>query len=288
MDINGLSCFSLTNVIYTVNTAYLKWAVDSKSFRDFLHKKEKFDVVLVFTLVGDAMLSLGHYFNAPIIAVSPHAANKWTRDLVGAPSLASFVPHTLSGYTDRMNFWQRTYNSLCYLYEDMVNPLFFARAQQEILDSLYANVKNMPTFDTLKRNVSLVLYNSLPGFEPLAPAQPNLIPVGGLFIDRKAPQPLPRDLGTFLNHTHGVIYIAFGSNLDFSHFDKLKKEALIGGLAGYPKMRIILQSKEHTVIPSHNASNVLIRSWLPQQAILAHKNVKLFISHGGTLFFYPI
>lgn len=30
-------------------------------------------------------------------------------------------------------------------------------------------------------------------------------------------------------------------------------------------------------------SNVMIASWLPQNEILAHRNVKLFISHGGML-----
>jgi glucuronosyltransferase len=29
--------------------------------------------------------------------------------------------------------------------------------------------------------------------------------------------------------------------------------------------------------------NILARDWLPQNAILAHRNVKLFISHSGTL-----
>jgi glucuronosyltransferase len=29
--------------------------------------------------------------------------------------------------------------------------------------------------------------------------------------------------------------------------------------------------------------NIMIRNWLPQNGILAHKNMKLFISHGGTL-----
>lgn len=284
VDINGLSCFSLTNVVYDVSTAYVKWAVNSKSFQEFLQQKEQFDVVLVLIFVGDALLSLGHYFNAPVIGISPHTANKWTRDLVGAPNLASFIPHTLAGYTDRMDFWQRAYNSLCYLYEDITDPLFYAPEQQKILDSLYPNVEKMPPLDVFRRNVSLVLYNALPGFEPPAPAQSNLIPVGGLSIDREfLPEPLPEDLDSFLEHPNGVIYIAFGSNVDFSHFDNDKQNAIIAALADYPEMRIILQSKVLTSIPSHDDSDVIIRPWLPQKSILVHENVKLFISHGGSL-----
>lgn len=245
-----------------------------------MKQNEQFDVVLVLVFVGDALLSLGHYFNAPIIGVSPHAANKWTRDMVGAPNLASFIPHTLTGYSDQMNFLQRAYNSLCYLYEDVTNPLIYTPAQQIILDSLYPNNKKMPPLDVFKRNVSLVLYNSLPIFETPAPAQSNLVPVGGLFIDRDNPEPLSDDLNDFLN-SKDVIYVAFGSNVEFSHFDKHKQNAIINSFDEYPNMRIILQSKQHTKIPSHNESDVIIRSWFPQQSILAHKNVKLFISHGG-------
>lgn len=282
IDINGLNCFSLTNIIYRISTEYLKWAVNSTSFQNFLQQKDQFDVVLVLVFVSDALLSLGHYFNAPVIGISPHAANKWSRDLVGAPNLASFIPHTLTGYTDRMNFWQRTYNSLCYLYEDVMNPLIYAPAQQEILDSLYPNMAKMPPLDVFKRNVSLVLYNSLPIFEIPAPVQSNLIPVGGLFIDRENSEPLPDDLNDFLK-TKEVIYVAFGSNVEFSHFDEYKQHAIINAFDEYPNMRIILQSKQYTAIPSHNDNDVMIRSWFPQQSILAHKNVKLFISHGGLL-----
>lgn len=40
---------------------------------------------------------------------------------------------------------------------------------------------------------------------------------------------------------------------------------------------------ESAVVPSHKASDVLIQSWVPQQSVLAHPNVKLFVTHGGLL-----
>lgn len=276
-----LNCFSLTNLIYETSKQYVGWSIKSKNFQNFLRRNDRFDVVLVQIFVGDAFLSLGHYFNAPVIGISPTAANKWTRDLVGAPNLASFVPHISSGYTDRMNFWQRMLNSMCYLYEDVTNFLLYAPVQQKLLDEMYPKSVRMPSFDVLKRNVALVLYNSNPALEPPAPAQSNMIGVGGLFIDKQKKKPLPEDLEKFIENSNGVIYIAFGSNADFSDFSTSKQEAVINAFSEYSNYRIILKARERVIIPSHDVSNVLVRQWLPQQAILSHQKVKLFITHGG-------
>lgn len=237
--------------------------------------------MLVQVFVGEAFLSLGHYFNAPVIAVFPSASSKWSRDLVGAPNLASFIPHTLTGYTDKMDFWQRQYNALCYLYDDVANPLLYAPVQQKLLDSMYPNGKEMPSLDIIKRNVSLVLYNSHPILETPVPIQPNMIPVAGLFIKNRKPDQLSNEFNTFLNKSKGVIYVSFGSHLEFSEFDQSKKDAVINAFNEFQEFRIIFKSKEQIVIPSHNASDVMIRSWMPQQAILAHENVKVFITQGG-------
>ncbi|XP_055304711.1 UDP-glycosyltransferase UGT5-like [Sitodiplosis mosellana] len=282
LDMNGLNCFAFKNAAYKLSNAYAGWAMHSKQFQEFLQQNERFDVVLVQAFVNEAVLSIGHYFDAPIIAVFPSAPSKWTRDLVGVPNLASF-PHTFTGLTDKMNFWQRTYNSLCYLYDDVMNPLLYAPVQQRILDSMYPNGKTMPSLEVLKRNVSLVLYNSHPVLETPTPAQPNMIPVAGLFIKKGTPVPLSKEMDTFLNESKGAVYVSFGSNVDFSEFVQSKKDAIINALNEFPEFRIIFKSREKIIIPSHNAANVMIRPWLSQQTILAHEKVKLFITQGGTL-----
>ena len=282
---NGLSCFALTNLAYKQSNAYVDWAVHSKQFQEFLQQQnERFDVVLVQAFINEATLSLGHYFDAPVVAVVPSAASKWTRNLVGAPNLASFIPHTFTRFTDKMNFWQRAYNSLCYLYDDMLNPLVYAPVQQRILDSMYSNGKKMPPLDALKRNISLVLYNSHPVLDIPTPVPTNMISVAGLSIKRGAPVPLSKEMHTFLNESKGVIYVSFGSNNDFSEFDQSKNDALIDAFSDFQEFRIIFKSREQISIPSHNTTNVMIRPWLSQQALLAHGKVKLFITQGGSYF----
>lgn len=283
VKLNKMNCFEFGAAIHWYDHMFAKRFVESETFQKFIGQKETFDVVIVQIMTGNALLSLGNYYNAPVIGMSPSAINKWMRHFVGAPNLASFIPNILTGYSDRMNFWQRAHNSMCYLFDDMVVSLKFDPQQQEIIDIMYPMDVKVPTYDVIAKNVSLLLYNSNPVFEHPSPVQPNLIPVGGLFIDQNANNSLPTDIQSFLDNSNGAFYIAFGSNLDISAFEEEKKNAIFNAFSEYPNMRILLQSRENIQIPSHKTSDVMIRPWYPQQAILAHKKVKVFITHGGLL-----
>ena len=69
-----------------------------------------------------------------------------------------------------------------------------------------------------------------------------------------------------------------GSNAKSTFLPKEKLEILIKTFAKL-KQRVIWKW-ETDELPG-KPDNVLIGKWLPQDDILAHKNVKLFISHGG-------
>ncbi|KAJ6649556.1 UDP-glucosyltransferase 2 [Pseudolycoriella hygida] len=283
LEVSGVNFWTSFMNILDYGTKQTGWAVTSENFQQLIQSDQKFDVIIMELIYGEALLGLGYHFRAPVIATSAFGANKWTTDLVGAPIFPSFMPNTNNGFTDRMDFWQRMYNSLSYWFDDIVMPMVSTTIQQKYLDQLFPNTPDMPTITELKRNVSLVLLSTHVTVGTARPYPPNMIEVGGMHIDREI-QPLPQHLQQFLDDAeHGVIYLALGSCIQFSKLTNDKKEAIINAFGEFPNMRIIIKNEENIVIPSHQADNVLIEPWFLQQSILAHSAVRVFVTHGGTL-----
>lgn len=90
-----------------------------------------------------------------------------------------------------------------------------------------------------------------------------------------------QSLQTFLDEAdeHGAIFFSLGTNVKSSEFSAEKLSALFEVFAKL-KQRIIWKW-DGAVVPPEKSENILMSSWLPQNDILAHRNVRLFISHCG-------
>ncbi|XP_064112822.1 UDP-glycosyltransferase UGT5-like isoform X2 [Macrobrachium nipponense] len=138
---------------------------------------------------------------------------------------------------------------------------------------------DLPPLLELERNQSLVLMNSHFSTDLTVPLLPFQVEVGGMHC--RPAKPLPEDLRSWIEGagSAGVIYFSLGSitkgttlptkyrNMFIKAFSKLNQRILW-------KFETDLEG-----IPE----NVMIKPWLPQQDILGHPNVKVFISHGGRL-----
>lgn len=268
-------------ILHQVSVNLTRSVVKSENFRQFLHEKEHFDVV-IFEIFGcDAMIGLGHYFNAPTIGFSTLAPTKWTSELVGLSDFASHIPIIYNGYSDKMTFWERMYNSLNYWYDDIQWSRKYLPAQQKLMEQIFPNGTEMPTIEQLKRNVSLVFVNSHVSYAMPQHTMPNLIEIGGVHLKQKF-DPLTEDVQEFLdNAVNGSIFFSLGSNLKLSKLPAKEKQIIANAFSEFPNVRILLKNEEYFEIPSHDPSNVLVRSWFNQEAILSHRNLKVFVTHGG-------
>lgn len=283
MEYNSNLIWDVSQKWYDASLAITMWTFQSENFQKFLKTKQHFDVVIVESCLQDALYGASLHFNAPLIVTSAFHSSKYTTDLVGVEHFASYVPHLFNHYSDHMTFWQRMYNSFSYWYEEIVLPLYYLPIQQKIMEENFPNTKHWPSLADIKRNVSIVLLNTHVTYGTARPYPPNMIEVGGMQIKKKL-KLLPPDIQHFLDGAeNGVIYVSFGSNLQLSKMPPSLKHAIVNAFSDYPNTRILLKSDDDVTIPSHKTSNVLVEKWFDQHAVLAHKNLRLFVTHGGLL-----
>ncbi|XP_049767195.1 UDP-glycosyltransferase UGT5-like [Schistocerca cancellata] len=239
---------------------------------------EKFDAVITEDFYQECYHVFAFKFNVPLIQIVPYEGHQWVGDRVGNPSEIAYFPDPLFAYSDHMDFFQRLNNAVF----GTVGRLF---RQWYILPGMDAAVRKrlndsaIPSLATLEKQTSLMLINSHMSIGYIRPLVPNIIMVGGMHV--KPPKQLPEDLKKYLDKAkEGVVYFSMGSNLKSTDMPEEKRAAFLGA---FSKIRQkVLWKWEDDNLPNISP-NVMISKWLPQSDILAHKNVKLFITHGGLL-----
>lgn len=161
---------------------------------------------------------------------------------------------------------------------------------QEIIYERYfspmqpADVPLPPLIDLI-HNVSLILLNSHTAMQYPRPSSPNMLHVGGMHLNDKNShsKPLSEDITNYIGAApDGVIFISLGNVIRSADLPADKIDAFVKVFSKFMgKMRIIWKWENATLI--NHPKNVIIGPEMPQQAILAHPNVKLFITNGGSL-----
>ncbi|XP_039451155.1 UDP-glycosyltransferase UGT5-like [Culex pipiens pallens] len=244
-----------------------------------INSNEMFDLIVLEIFMNDAMLGFVHHFNAPCVAMSTFGASKWTTDLVGTPSPPSYVPNPFLSFTDHMTFKERALNTVMSAVEILVENILDRPAQLEMYGSAFPDPKP-DLYELKKRAVSLVLLNTHFSIGYPRPYATNMVEVGGMHINRVA-NSLPEKIQAIMdNATEGVIYFSMGSNIQGKDMPPAKRDAFLKVFSGLKQT--VLWKWEDENLPN-KPDNVVIQNWWPQDDVLAHPNVRLFITHGGLL-----
>ncbi|EAT45644.1 AAEL003099-PA [Aedes aegypti] len=244
---------------------------------NLLNSKEKFDVVLVETFITESLYGFAQHFDAPLITFSTFGSSMWSNDLVGTPAPPSHVAHFMLSYTDKMSFWQRFHNTAMTIVDRLYYELRYLPNQKRMYDAAFPNAKM--SFEQQMKNVSLVFLNQHFSLSSPRPYPPNMIEAGGIQIEEG--KPLPKDLQKYLDEAkEGVVYFCMGSNIKSIHFPEEKRNAFLKVFSKL-KQRVLWKFEDENM--ANQPSNLMIKAWMPQNDILAHPNVKLFITHGGLL-----
>lgn len=88
-----------------------------------------------------------------------------------------------------------------------------------------------------------------------------------------------QDLQDYLDDgKEGVIYFSLGSNVKSAHIDANKRKIIMEAFFELP-YKVLWKFENDTL--ENKPANVKIGKWLPQQDILGHPNIKLFITQAG-------
>ncbi|XP_044729029.1 UDP-glycosyltransferase UGT5-like [Chrysoperla carnea] len=246
------------------------------NIQEILKSESKFDVIIITSFFNDALIAIGHHFNAPVIVFQTVGPSFLTNYLVGNPSPYSYVPEMFLTYSDHMTFIQRLINSAFQTILNILRCLVHYYEQDKILNNYFPNA---PNAHELRKQVALIFTNSHRGLEYSRPLVPNIIEIGGLHV--QTPQPLSNDLQKFMdNATDGVIYFSLGTNIHSKDMPIEMKKNFVNVFSKL-KHKVLWKWDDESI--SGLTDNVHLSKWYPQSDLLAHPNLKLFITHGGLL-----
>ncbi|KAF5302520.1 hypothetical protein FQR65_LT00892 [Abscondita terminalis] len=237
---------------------------------------EKFDLVMV-EMNTVPMIAFAHKFNAPLIAMVSFDALSDVRKLMGSPIHPIAYPDPLSTVTvhHSSTLVERLHCIALSIVLELLKTYYSIPMMQKLHDQYFD--KNYPTVEELFNGISLLLTNSDPVLHGVKPLIPTIVQFGG-GTHRQQAKPLPSDLKKLLDKaTNGFIYCSLGSNAKSEDLSESTREKM---LQAFKELPYTVLWKFEANIPN-KPSNVITQKWFPQQDLLKHPNIKLFITQGG-------
>ncbi|XP_056632310.1 UDP-glucosyltransferase 2-like isoform X2 [Diorhabda sublineata] len=251
--------------------------LDSKEIQNLINNKSiEFDLLMIEAQMS-TMFAFTWRFKCPTIAIASMDPSLQFHDYLGNLLHPIVNPdYNLEiGDPNDMSFKERLISFVyVYLYKYFLYEKFFT-TYPDILKKYFG--QDLPPLKDLQNNISMMFIGTHPLFHNVRPMNPNTITIGG-GMHIKPPKDLPKDLKQFLDEgKNGVIYFSLGSNVNSNLLTEEFKKAVIESFAEIPHKVLLKMDREIQGF----SENVLVRKWLPQQDILRHPNVKLFITQGG-------
>ncbi|KAF7659965.1 hypothetical protein LDENG_00290290 [Lucifuga dentata] len=235
-------------------------------------KAEGFEAVLTDPFLPCGSI-LSHVFNIPAVYFLRGLPCSLDMKAIRCPTPPSFVPVFYSDNTDVMNFPQRVKNVIMSMVES-----YFCCVAYASFDDVTARYlgDNMTYMDLLSQGaIWLLRYDFV--FDWPRPLLPNMVLIGGINCAKRAP--LSADLEKFVEDSGDDGFIVFTMGSMVSHMPEEKAKQFFDAFRQIPQ-RVLWRYTG--VVPEDVPKNVRLMKWLPQNDLLGHPKVKVFMTHGGT------
>ncbi|VDD92560.1 unnamed protein product [Enterobius vermicularis] len=249
-------------------------------------KNEKFDVLLteLFDACAFVLKIPAHIINCASSLMDNVAS------LVGVPLFPSYVPSTLSSFTDQMSYMERFVN----LVMTETSKYFFNRilfAEEKLFKEHYGEHFPDLRFFILKSKIFLqdviaqttfVLTNAEPLIDFPRPVTHKVVEIAGLSYPQVKPLNevhlllFYKEWEKILSTRNKAVLVSFGSNIQSCDMPGSLKKIFLDLFLSFPDVTFIWKY-EVDDLPLDKYKNLVTSKWLPQNDILGES----FVTHGG-------
>ncbi|EDV54001.2 uncharacterized protein Dere_GG12426 [Drosophila erecta] len=241
-------------------------------------KSERFDLILMDPSNLDALYGLVEYYNATLIGLTSTSINWFIEELAGNPAPSLNEPISQIGYSRDYSIVSRIRNWIHINEEKLMEYLIILPAQLRVFKRFFGY--STEKFYELRGRYSLILVNNHFSLGKVRSNVPNLIEVGGIHLSQR-PEPCDESLQKFMDEAeHGVIYFSMGLDIMVKFLPDTLQQTLIMSFAKL-KQRVVWKNELFNM--PNKSDNIYAIDKAPQRQILAHSNVRLFITNGGLL-----
>lgn len=236
-------------------------------------QKQQFDLVVVENhFVG--MFDIAKLLNVPLVVICSSDPSGLEHLAVGNYVHSVAAPLRISASYGPMTFFERL-SSVSFDLIFIFMGYFMENSFKPILAKHFGpNIRSM--YD-MAQDIDMLFINVNPAFGYVRPITPKTVTLG--FMHVTEPKPLPHDLQTYLDESkNGVIYCSFGTNIHSEKFDAGHLQSFI---EAFRRLKYDVLYKFGNETMKNKPGNVKLVKWAPQPDLLAHKNIKLFITQGG-------
>ncbi|XP_036331656.1 UDP-glycosyltransferase UGT5-like [Rhagoletis pomonella] len=282
-DMTTMDLFGFLQMLQVLGTTTTEHALKQPKVQAIVNAKQTediYDLLLVEQFYQEAFLALSYIYKIPVVSSSTLGYENHMSQMFGIMSPWSYVPHGFLPFTDRMSFWERLQNTFYSLCEDLHREYKYFPLMDELVAKYFGHLPiDFPKVSVMEKHLSAVLLNSYVPLTSTRPTTNAMIPVGGMHIyPAKA---LPADMQKFLDEAkHGAIYFSLGSNVESKDMPAAYLNIFLDVFRDM-KQRVLWKYENDSI--QNLPPNVMVKKWMPQSDILAHPNVRVFITHGGLL-----
>ncbi|XP_058833407.1 UDP-glucosyltransferase 2-like [Topomyia yanbarensis] len=277
-----LNPFSMLLIFNEYTMLGCKYSLKSNGLRQLLDYPDdfKFDLIINDYLQGPCMSALAqHKFGRPpLIPATGFHGLTTTASLSGAYSYSGTIPNHEFDAPERMSYSQRVMNFFYNHWEELLKQYQLLPAVDKMVREIMPDIPYVAEFE---KDARIILLNSNPVLQYSEPSMPSVISVGGMQIIK--PKELPEDLKKIVDDAKdGAILFSLGTNVRSDLLGKDRIIEILNAMKQFPQYQFLWKFESDTM-PIEVPKNVYIRKWMPQNDLLAHPNLKLFITHSGLL-----